>query len=152
MRIGPFKFSPTAVYIAFISSLITVPAGVLITTLFKRARSKKEVNHVRQEGLSNITLPYWVKYISYFLCFALTIICGFFIILYSFEFGKSRANKWLFKVIVSFVQTVIVVEPLKVVVISLALAMIIRKIDQRFGSKCQHHILKFFYNKFQFIF
>lgn len=130
MRIGPFKFSPTAVYIAFISSLITVPAGVLITTLFKRARSKKEVNHVRQEGLSNITLPYWVKYISYFLCFALTIICGFFIILYSFEFGKSRANKWLFKVIVSFVQTVIIVEPLKVVVISLALAMIIRKIDQ----------------------
>ena len=61
--------------------------------------------------------------------------CGFFIILYSFEFGRSRANKWLFKVIVSFVQTVIIVEPLKVVVISLALAMIIRKIDQSQGLK-----------------
>ena len=138
IRVGPFKFSPTSVWISFISSVIVVPPMVLAVTLFKRARSKKEVPG-KTAGCSNIKLPWWVKYISYSMNFLMTITCGFFTILYSFEFGKARADKWLLEELMSFAQNIILIEPCKVVFISLAIALILKKLDQSFLDSVEPH-------------
>lgn len=139
IRIGPFKFSPTAVWISFCASLISVPPVIMAITLFKRARSKKETSPEKEPGCSNIKFPYWVKYISYFLNFAMTIVCAFFTILYSFEFGKERADKWLLDELMSFAQNIILIEPCKVAFISLGIAMILRKLDNSFLDSVESH-------------
>lgn len=111
----------------------------MAVTLFKRARSKKETEPQSEGGCSNIKLPYWVKYVSYFLNFSMTIVGGFFTILYSFEFGKARADKWLLEELMSFAQNIIIIEPIKVVFISLAIALILKKLDQSFLDAVESH-------------
>ena len=79
------------------------------------------------------TFPHWTVYIawlcknrffpiqhhrstSHFLVIVLSITtCSFFIILYSMEWGAKRANEWLMTMMLSFGQSVLIVDPLKVI-------------------------------------
>jgi len=47
-------------------------------------------------------------------CFFSIITPAFFTILYSMEWGKTKANEWLTTFVLSFFQSVIVVQPIKV--------------------------------------
>lgn len=47
-------------------------------------------------------------------CFFSITSAGFFTILYSLEWGKEKANEWLTTFLLSFFQSVIVVQPIKV--------------------------------------
>jgi len=47
-------------------------------------------------------------------CFFSVIAPAFFTILYSMEWGKTKANEWLTTFVLSFFQSVIVVQPIKV--------------------------------------
>ena len=47
-------------------------------------------------------------------CFFSITSAGFFTILYSLEWGKEKANEWLTTFLLSFFQSVIVVQPVKV--------------------------------------
>lgn len=53
--------------------------------------------------------------------------CSFFIILYSLEWGAKRANEWLITMILSFGQSILVIDPLKVFLITAVISMIIRR-------------------------
>ena len=155
IQIGPFKLSPTSIWISFCASLITVPPVIMCVTLFRRASAKKEKkkrtsrapsvseNHgvnptedteVSQagRGCSGIMLPWWSIYIGYGLNLIMVLVCGFFTILYSFEFGKERSNQWLLELCLSFVENILIIQPIKVLLISLAFAAILRRIDNSF--------------------
>ena len=156
MRIGPLKLSPTSIWISFCASLITIPPVLTCITMFRRAKVKKEkVSRSRSQSVSNthgvnpvagtnveenssgrgcsgIMLPWWAIYIGYGLNLVMVLVCGFFTILYSFEFGKERSNKWLLELCLSFVENILIIQPIKVIIISLAIAAILRKIDNSF--------------------
>ena len=68
----------------------------------------------------------------------MVLVCGFFTILYSFEFGKERSNKWLLELCLSFVKNILIIQPIKVIIISLAIAAILRKIDNSFLDTVEH--------------
>ena len=59
-------------------------------------------------------LPHWLIYIGYFLCFVVSAVSGFFVILYGFSFGKVKSDKWIVAMLISFVQSVFLIQPLKV--------------------------------------
>lgn len=53
--------------------------------------------------------------------------CSFFIILYSLEWGAKRANEWLMTMLLSFGQSILVIDPLKVFLITAVISFLIRK-------------------------
>ena len=59
-------------------------------------------------------LPHWLIYIAYFLCFVVSAVSGFFVILYGFSFGKVKSDKWVVAMLVSFTQSVFLIQPVKV--------------------------------------
>ncbi|XP_069123478.1 uncharacterized protein [Argopecten irradians] len=75
------------------------------------------------------TLPHWCIYIAWVLCFFSITSSGFFTILYSMEWGPEKANEWLTTFLMSFFQSVIVVQPIKVFCLVTFVACIIKKPD-----------------------
>ncbi len=67
-------------------------------------------------------------YLFVFLVITLSILtCSFFIILYSLEWGAKRANEWLITMMLSFGQSILVIDPLKVFLITAIISFLIRK-------------------------
>jgi len=92
------------------------------TVEYKRESRQDELNRKRGR-----TLPHWVIYISWTLCFVSTIVPAFFVILYSMQWGKERSNAWLTSIGLSFFQSLLVVDPLKVFIVTALITFIMRK-------------------------
>ena len=60
------------------------------------------------------TLPYWCAYIAWVVTALCIVVCVFFAILYSLQFDKGKSEAWLFAFFFSFVQSVVLLQPLKV--------------------------------------
>lgn len=59
-------------------------------------------------------LPHWLIYVAYFFVFLSSATSAFFVILYGFTFGKEKSDKWIVSMLVSFWQSVLVIQPVKV--------------------------------------
>ena len=57
------------------------------------------------------------------------VVPAFFVILYSLQWGKERSNAWLSTMMLSFVQSLFVIDPLKIFVITAVITFILRKSD-----------------------
>ncbi|XP_053382148.1 uncharacterized protein LOC123562231 [Mercenaria mercenaria] len=73
--------------------------------------------------------PHWFNYIAWILCFFSIITPAFFTILYSMQWGKEKANEWLITFVLSFFQSVIVVQPIKVLCLVAFIACVLKKPD-----------------------
>ncbi|CAF4229923.1 unnamed protein product, partial [Rotaria sp. Silwood2] len=73
------------------------------------------------------TLPHWTIYIAWGLVILSILTCSFFIILYSLEWGAKRANEWLITMMLSFGQSILVIDPLKVFLITAIISFLIRR-------------------------
>ncbi len=61
--------------------------------------------------------------------FVSILVPAFFVILYSMQWGKERSNAWLISISLSFFQSLLVVDPLKVFIVTAAITFILRKSD-----------------------
>lgn len=59
-------------------------------------------------------LPHWLIYIAYFFVFVTSAVSSFFVILYGFTFGKEKSDKWVVSMLISFFQSVLIIQPVKV--------------------------------------
>ncbi|GFN96340.1 polycystic kidney disease protein 1-like 2, partial [Plakobranchus ocellatus] len=75
------------------------------------------------------SLPHWCIYIAWVLCFFSIVASGFFTILYSMQWGKEKSNEWLTTFLLSFFQSVIIVQPIKVLLLVAFIACILKKPD-----------------------
>lgn len=55
------------------------------------------------------------------------LISSFFIILYSLEWGAQRSNEWLITMMLSFGQSILVIDPLKVFIITAIISLLLRR-------------------------
>ena len=72
-------------------------------------------------------LPHCFVYFAWVLCFLASVTGAVFTVFYSLNWGAEISNKWLIAFLTSFVQSILVIQPVKVVFASLLFAMIIRK-------------------------
>ena len=63
---------------------------------------------------TSIQLPYWYIYVAWSLVCLTCVVSVFFVVLYGLQFGKVVSYQWLSSMTVSFVQDVLISEPLKV--------------------------------------
>ncbi|XP_035695282.1 LOW QUALITY PROTEIN: polycystin-1-like [Branchiostoma floridae] len=69
-------------------------------------------------------LPYWFVYIAYLLCAIIIAGCMVVIIMYGQAFGRDQATKWVLSMFLSLIQSMFLMEPIRVILIALFLASI----------------------------
>ncbi|XP_035660150.1 polycystic kidney disease protein 1-like 2 [Branchiostoma floridae] len=74
-------------------------------------------------------LPWWFLYIGWFLVLAVCTVSAFFTLLYGNSYGKRKAEAWLLTFFTSFLLDVVVLQPVKVLVVAVALAAIVKSVD-----------------------
>uniref|UniRef100_UPI0037E779AE polycystin-1-like protein 2 n=1 Tax=Semicossyphus pulcher TaxID=241346 RepID=UPI0037E779AE len=75
-------------------------------------------------------LPWWFIFVGWLLVIATSVVAGYFTMLYGLKFGKERSVSWLVSMIVSFFQSILVIQPLKVICIAVFFALVIKKVDE----------------------
>ena len=58
------------------------------------------------------------------------VVPAFFVILYSMQWGKERSNAWLSTMALSFFQSLLIMDPLKVFIITGLITFVLRKPDE----------------------
>lgn len=125
VRIGAFRLSLRTAYISVVGVIITVPPLLFITHLFKNARVKRKVSKNSVSGdigrrfdeievIEEAKLPHWCVYIAWLIVALSILIPAFFLILYSMKWGKDKSEEWLTTFVLSFLESLLVVDPLKV--------------------------------------
>lgn len=150
IQLGPLRFSWRQVVVGVQSCLIVVPINLLIVQLFRKSAQWKEQTEDsnceydnRSLGkLSYTKLPASKKtsilvlerlclVIAYFLCFVVVIVAGTFTIFYSMFWGKELSNQWLASMLVSFVQDIFVMQPIKIVLLAVLVSYLVSKHGRR---------------------
>lgn len=132
LSIGPLTFTVHELYTSVMTSLTVVPAVLLITLFFAKSAAKElkenanensnnsNCNHTAktrtayQHFKDHGELPHWTVYIGWVTVFLTVFVAGFFTILYSFQWGHVISTAWLSAFLLSFVESVILIQPLKV--------------------------------------
>lgn len=95
-------------------------------TLLSIIKKDDDSDYEQKKSKKKFLFPYWCIYIAYVLVAVSSLTCGFFCMLYGFEFGKEKSEKWLTSMLVSFFQSVVVIQPFKVLLIAAFFALIIK--------------------------
>ena len=121
LKIGPIRLTFREVYVGFASSLIAAPPTALMIMFFRRSRSKTKAKagcmkttNKQKKGIGSKSFPWWCIIFGYILVFASTASGAFFSFLYSLEWGKDISLQWLCSIVLSFTQSVILIQPIKV--------------------------------------
>ncbi|XP_071952193.1 polycystin-1-like [Antedon mediterranea] len=79
-------------------------------------------------------LPSWFVYINYSLCFTIVILCGIVVLLYGSQFGEEVAGKWIITSFLSLTISMLLLEPLKVLLFALYSASAYESIDSCYSN------------------
>ncbi|CAD5126713.1 DgyrCDS14777 [Dimorphilus gyrociliatus] len=96
LSFGPVTFTVYELYVGLASSVVVFPGLVLITVLFSSKKWKK------------YTVP-----LGWIVAILTTIVAAFFTILYSIQWGQEKSLQWLISFLLSFLQSIVLVQPIK---------------------------------------
>ena len=141
IHIGSLVIDLKQFVIALQSSLIIVPVNVAIVQIFRNLKpkqskeekySKEQDEDERQdeeneESKPKGKLPYWFIYVAYALCYLASAASIFFTLLYSIQWGKEKSTEWVIAMVTAFLQSVLLLQPVKVLVLAVVFAVLVRK-------------------------
>uniref|UniRef100_A0A673B3V4 Polycystic kidney disease 1 like 2a n=1 Tax=Sphaeramia orbicularis TaxID=375764 RepID=A0A673B3V4_9TELE len=87
------------------------------------------VDGQRKRGCFQGGLPWWFVFFGWLLVAGTSVVAGYFTMLYGLKFGKERSVSWLVSMIVSFFQSMFIIQPLKVLGLAVFFALVIKKVD-----------------------
>ena len=120
ITIGPITLTPKQISNSLFSSLIVFPPVILIAYFFSKSVPRSNSSDELEDGkrkkrtLLNPLLPFWCIYIAWFMVALSILVSAFFTILYSFQWGRVKSTHWLTTFLLSFVESVILIQPVKV--------------------------------------
>jgi hypothetical protein len=135
LKIGPYlNFTPEQIGIGLISSIFIFFPSFFLVQLFRHIKRRRSTRMDKIKSLLNIKkektrdqqinnkktkindfkFPWWFKFIAYIVSFSFAGISLFFVIIKGIELGNEKVIKWLTSLIVSFVSSVFLTEPLMV--------------------------------------
>ncbi|XP_039081859.1 polycystic kidney disease protein 1-like 2 [Hyaena hyaena] len=74
-------------------------------------------------------LPWWCVLVGWLLVAATSSVAAFFTMLYGLHYGRTSSLKWLISMAVSFVESVFVTQPLKVLGFAAFFALVLKKVE-----------------------
>ena len=143
INIMGFSFSIRSVSIGIISSVVVFPINLIIVTLFRKAKPKENRYSVKTEGeeIDDIDiemggerkktaqkkgLPHWFVYVAYGIAFLTVVTSGSFVVMYGMEFGSDKSAAWLSSMTISFLQDILLNQPIKVFALATLFALLIK--------------------------
>ncbi|XP_052416643.1 polycystic kidney disease protein 1-like 2 [Carassius gibelio] len=73
-------------------------------------------------------LPWWFVFVGWFLLFAISGLSTFFTLFYGFQYGRESSIQWVITLTLSLVQSIFILQPLKVIFVAIFFAMILRPV------------------------
>lgn len=152
LYIGSLKVDMRQMVIGLQSSLVVFPVTLALMQIFRKIRPD-EANDTEKaeditEGFEDVCEdddtkdtsgekkkkktpkkglhPRW-RYVAWTILILSTVASATFTVFYSLDWGPDRANKWLISFILSFFQSVLLIQPVKVVFAAIIFALIIKK-------------------------
>uniref|UniRef100_A0A4X2LHG8 Polycystic kidney disease protein 1-like 2 n=1 Tax=Vombatus ursinus TaxID=29139 RepID=A0A4X2LHG8_VOMUR len=83
-----------------------------------------------KQGSAGPGLPWWFALIGWLLVLSTSGVAAFFTMLYGLHYGKDNSIRWLLSMAVSFVESVFITQPLKVLGFAAFFALVLKKVDQ----------------------
>lgn len=137
VEFGNIRISFSTFYVSCIGILISTPPIIFASFVFRHIREKKllgpqtrksnDTNEKCKVQPSKIEIdsllpkkdifPHWVYYAAWVVLAVSTTTSCFFLVLYSMEWGKEKSEKWLFSFAFALVESLAVVDPIKVLFI-----------------------------------
>ncbi|XP_078664759.1 polycystin-1-like protein 2 [Branchiostoma floridae x Branchiostoma belcheri] len=74
-------------------------------------------------------LPWWFLFVGWSLVLVVCLVSAFFTLLYGNSYGKNKAEAWLLTFFTSFLLDVVILQPVKVLVVAVVLAVIVKSVD-----------------------
>jgi hypothetical protein len=84
-----------------------------VKRLRQQFRPTREVHEAAKKTKQPLTLPHYCVYIGWLLVSLSIGLSSFFVFSYSIQWGPERANAWLSSIVLSVVQSVLIVQPIK---------------------------------------
>uniref|UniRef100_K1QYG6 Polycystic kidney disease protein 1-like 2 n=1 Tax=Magallana gigas TaxID=29159 RepID=K1QYG6_MAGGI len=125
IRVGPIIFALSSIYISFVGIIMTFPIVLTISMIFKKSKWQKEAedrdknrenveSFLTQKKEMKFRMPPKCLYVAYVLVVLSILLSGFFVVLYSMEWGKAKSEEWLKTFFMSFLESLFIVDPIKV--------------------------------------
>ena len=125
------------------SSIIIVPVNVLIVQIFRNLRpnnkkpkektsqdaNEEEVVQIENQNPPKGKLPYCFIYVAYAICYLASAASIFFTLLYSIQWGRETSTEWVIAMVTSFVQSALLLQPIKVVLAAVVFAFFIKSAE-----------------------
>ena len=122
IQISSQLFSFGTIYVALISSLVTLPASITMITLFKKAGRdiqvtpsiNLQISETHDSYPHHSSLSRCFGILAWMIVFASSFVSTFFLVLYSLEWGPTKSKQWLMTELTSFFLSAALVDPTKV--------------------------------------
>uniref|UniRef100_A0A1I8G9Y8 PLAT domain-containing protein n=1 Tax=Macrostomum lignano TaxID=282301 RepID=A0A1I8G9Y8_9PLAT len=75
-------------------------------------------------------LPWWSYIIGYILSFLSVAACTYLMVEFGGVLGEAKTSEWLASMLVTLLQSIVLIQPVKIVVIAAAYALLVKKIDE----------------------
>ncbi|XP_019617787.1 PREDICTED: polycystic kidney disease protein 1-like 2 [Branchiostoma belcheri] len=105
LTIGSVELTAETLLVSLWTTLQVFPVNFIIVQIFRRCRPKGVPTS------SGLQLPYWSVYVAWTLLVLTTLASGFFLMLYSMEWGRDKSTQWLTAFGLSFLQSMVVFQP-----------------------------------------
>ena len=84
-----------------------------LTESTEKTENLKTGKQVKRKSFE-LKFPWWFKIIAYALSFAFATVSLFFVVIKGIEFGEEKVTKWLTSLIISFLSSVLLIQPFQV--------------------------------------
>ncbi|XP_070581325.1 polycystin-1-like protein 2 [Ptychodera flava] len=155
VTIGPFTLTSFELYVGVMTNLVVFPINFIIVEIFRRSRpgtislskwinrrktrpesakfdilfnDTEEKQQTSKKTKKKKTLPHWCLYLGWFICILTVVTSAFFVILYSMEWGADKSEQWLVSIILSFSLSVLVTQPVQVIMIAIFFSCFMKKV------------------------
>jgi len=131
-KFGPLVVSWTQIKIGIQSSVIAIPANLLVVLIFRNTKkaSSYEVFNPGETSKKPKTagcLPPFFVYIAWCLSLLISLTGATFTVFYSLMWEADVSNQWLTSILVTLAQDVLITQPIKVIALAALLSLMIKK-------------------------
>ncbi|XP_062613252.1 location of vulva defective 1-like [Saccostrea cucullata] len=153
ITVGVFRFSFATLYVSCMGIIISTPPIIFAAFAFRHSSSEKSrknsdnysSNSNKKENSRKTDtfwidgevlnsrkgrFPRWVYFVAWIFVLLAIVASSFFLILYSMEWGKAKSEEWLSSFVISFLESLFVVDPVKVIFIAIIMSTILKNLMQ----------------------
>ena len=78
----------------------------------------------------DISFAWWFKIVAYIISFVFIIVSIIFTIVRGIEFGDEKVKKWITSLLVSFLTSVLLTQPIQTFLVTFVFVMLLRRYDE----------------------